>query len=123
MDFMEFMKHALKVNGKNEIVIGRVPNSILKEFREFLDDKEYLQATYEIRKKQIMLDAEQKLKDEFQSRLDMIGERHDYMWGKIYEEFDLDPNGEYSYNRSTNEIVEYADVEKEKEVQSSPFHT
>jgi hypothetical protein len=110
MDFLEFLKSASNLNGgNNKKVIGKVPNSFLREFKDFLDDKDHLHTTYDIRKKQIQLELEQKLKDEFQSRFDMIAERHEFMWGKIYEEFNVDPNGEYSFNPSTNEITQYND--------------
>jgi hypothetical protein len=119
MDIIDFMRNQAS-SLKKEKTVGRVPFSISREFRDFLDDKDHTETQIEIRKKQLALEFEQKLKDEFDSRMESIEIRHDKMWNKIYDALDLDPNGSYYYNRSTGDIVMRIEHDAEQQ-SSSPF--
>lgn len=120
LDLSDLLNFAQRMRDKDQEIIGRLSSAFGREFREFLEDKDHLESTYDIRKKQITLEAQQKLKDEFQTRFEMIQERHDHMWNRVYEELDIDPNGEYSYNRKTNEVTVHR--ESEKKENSFPFN-
>lgn len=120
LEISDLLNFANRMKKKNKIVIGRLQSPISKEFREFCDDKDHLHTTYDIRKKQLQLEMEMKLKDEFQTRFDMLSDNHDRLWDNIYREFDIDPNGEYSFCRDTGEIVAY--TENEESESTFPFN-
>jgi hypothetical protein len=105
MDITDFLNERLKEREKESTDIGKIPSHLTREFREYIDDKEHLEKKLEIRKQELALEAEQKLKDEFDIRFEAINERHETIWEKIYQEMNIDPNDSYYYNRATNRIM------------------
>lgn len=111
MDIVEFMREQIKNknNQSPDKVIGRIPVHLMKEFRDFIDDKDHFEDSLTIRKKQMQMELELKLKDEFSTRLESIETRHDKIWEKIYDAFNIDPNGSYYFNRKTGQILQRQD--------------
>jgi hypothetical protein len=111
MDVMSFMKEQLN-NRKQMQVLGKVPVGLLREFRNIMEDKDHVDRQIEIRKQQMVLDLEEKLKDEFSTRVDAIENRQTSVWNEIYTSLDIDPNGHYALNRKTGEVMLQNDEEK-----------
>jgi hypothetical protein len=108
-------------NQNPDKIIGRVPVHLTKEFRDFIDDKDHFEDSLTIRKKQMQMELEQKLKDEFSTRLESIELRHDQIWAKIYDALNIDPNGSYYFNRKTGQIVQRKEQNDDTNY-SSPFN-
>jgi hypothetical protein len=117
---MDFMRSQMR--SSNEKCVGRLPVGMLKEFRDYIDDKDHMETNLEIRKKQMIMEMETKLKDEFGTRMESIEIRHDNLWDRIYDALDLNPNGSYYFNRKTGEIIMRVDDNEDAEYHSRPFN-
>jgi hypothetical protein len=112
MGFEDFVRDVIMKNKVKKVNLGRLPSSISKDFRTFIEDRNYLEDQIDIRKRQLTLEIEQKLRDEFDTRLDAMQFRQESEWDKVYQEMNIDPNGDYKYNRETNEIYMFVTDEE-----------
>jgi hypothetical protein len=111
MDVLNFMKEQINNRNKTE-VLGKLPVGLIREFRDICEDKDHVDRQIEIRKQQMILELEQKLKDEFSTRVEAIENRQNSIWNEIYTTLDIDPNGHYYLNRKTGEVFKSNDEEK-----------
>lgn len=104
MDVVEFLRDQVK-NRKQMNIIGKLPLALKRDFNDYMEDREHCEKQISIRKQQLVMEMEERIKDEFGTRMDTLEERQNNLWDRIYDTMEIDPNGHYCYNRMTNEVM------------------
>jgi hypothetical protein len=96
---------------REEVEVAEMPDDLAKEFRAMHDKKKMVEMEMEHELERIKLQVEQKYRD----KMEGLSEVHQNLWKEVYKRFNLDPDQEYSYDRSEKKISQIIRKNKENE--------
>lgn len=89
-----------------EIPVGTASKEIQSESLSIKNDMKILNHQLKARKEELLKEATEKLKTEFDPQFEMLDNRHKEMWNIVVEELKLDRKKVYVMDKNTGEVRE-----------------
>lgn len=83
-----------RIDEKGECV-GEIPSEMLDKLYKLRKIKDRLNEDTELRKRQLQLEAQRKMEEEFDERQEAYVKLHKEVWGEMYKTMLIDPRGYY----------------------------
>jgi hypothetical protein len=92
------------------VYVGELPVELKEKFKQLNKQKERFNEDLELRKRQLALELERKLEEEFDERNEKLTAKHYELWDEVYKSLLVDSRGSYYHEKGKV----YAYQEKQK---------
>lgn len=119
--FKDFMEHMLS-GDKQEVLVGELPAELRQLHKQFEKVSDKLIDDIEHRVQELQLEANRKIKEEFDDRKDMVEDLKEEFWEQVYTHFNLDPDRHYRLKQGKTVFMEVDDEELDAAPNETGLH-